>query len=141
MTATSNDSIIERTEVWHGKKKIMARGLIELSKVKEHYDSILDANGPSIIMNNDFVINAYIDIRKRGCKLRIITEITMANISYSKELAKYAELRHLDGVKGNLGIVDGMSYGAAATSEEKLFPTQYIYRTGKGICRAAAIFF
>jgi two-component system, OmpR family, sensor histidine kinase VicK len=117
MTDTSDDSIIERTEVWHGKKKIMARGLIELTKVKERYDSILDENGPSIIINNDFVINAYVAIRKRGCKLRIITEITKTNLSYSKELAKYAELRHLDGVKGNLGIVDGMSYGAASTSK------------------------
>src|SRR5215813_4107016 len=119
MTDTSDDSIIERTEVWHGKKKIMARGLIELSKVKERYDSILDANGPSIIINNDFVINAYVDIRKRGCGLRIITEITKSNILSCKELARYSELRHLDGVKGNLGIVDGLSYGAAATSEEK----------------------
>ncbi len=141
MTATSNDPIIERTEVWHGEKKIMARGLIELLKVKERYDSILDENGPSIIMNNDFVINAYVDIRKRGCKLRIITEITKANLSYSKELAKYADLRHLDGVKGNLGIVDRMSYGAAATSEEKLFPTQYIYSTVKSFVEQQQYFF
>jgi signal transduction histidine kinase len=119
----------------------MARGLVELTKVKERYDSILDANGPIIIMNNDFVVNAYVDIRKRGCKLRIITEITMDNLSYSKELAKYAELRHLDGVKGNLGIVDGMSYGAAATSEEKLFPTQYIYSTVKSFVEQQQYFF
>ncbi len=140
MIATSNDPTIEKTEVWHGQKKIMARGLIELSKVKERYDSILDANGPSIIINNDF-INAYVDIRKRGCELRIITEITKTNITSSKELAKYAELRHLDGVKGNLGIVDGMSYGAAATSEEKLFPTQYIYSTVKSFVEQQQYFF
>jgi signal transduction histidine kinase len=141
MTATSNDSAIEKTEVWHGRKEIMARGLTELSKVKERYDSILDANGPSIIMNNDFIVNAYVDIRKRGCDLRIITEINNDNLSSSKELAKYSELRHLDGVKGNLGIVDGMSYGAAATAEEKLFPTQYIYSTVRSFVEQQQYFF
>ena len=119
----------------------MSRGLIELSKVKVRYDSILDGNGPSIIINNQFVTKAYTEIKARGGRLRLITEITKANLSYSKELAKFVELRHLDGVKGNLGIVDGISYGAAAQSGEKHFPTEYIYSTVKSFVEQQQYFF
>ena len=70
----------------------MSRGLIELSKVKVRYDSILDGSGPSIIINNQFVTKAYGEIKaKRGGRLRLITEITKANLSYSKELAKFVQ--------------------------------------------------
>ena len=99
----------------------MSRGLAELSKVRVRYDSILDGNGPSIIINNQFVTKAYTEIKARGGRLRLITEITKANLCYSKELARYVELRHLDGVKGNLGIVDGISYGAAASLKKNSF--------------------
>ena len=119
----------------------MSRGLTELSKVKVRYDSILDGNGPSIIINNQFVTKAYTEIKARGGRLRLITEITKANLSYSKELAKFVELRHLDGVKGNLGIVDGISYGAAAQSGEKHFPTEYIYSTVKSFVEQQQYFF
>jgi two-component system, OmpR family, sensor histidine kinase VicK len=141
LTGHSNETITERTEIWYGKQKIMSRGLAELSKVKVKYDSILDGNGPSIIINNEFVTKAYTQIKARGGRLRLITEITKANLSYCKELAKYAELRHLDGVKGNLGIVDGISYGAAAKSEKKQFPTEYIYSTVKSFVEQQQYFF
>ena len=119
----------------------MSRGLIELSKVKVRYDSILDGSGPSIIINNQFVTKAYTEIKARGGRLRLITEITKANLCYSKELARYVELRHLDGVKGNLGIVDGISFGAAAQSGEKHFPTEYIYSTVKSFVEQQQYFF
>jgi hypothetical protein len=49
----------------------------------------------------------YIDLNNRGVRQRNITEITKENIIQCKELMKFQELRHLDGLKGFLGIVDG----------------------------------
>lgn len=135
------ESFAQRTEVWHGRQEIISRGLEELSKVRVRYDSILDANGPSIIINNEFVTKSYAAIKARGCRLRLITEISEANLLYSKELAKYVELRHLDGIKGNFGIVDGTSYGAVASSEERQFPTEYIYSTVKSFVEQQQYFF
>jgi len=119
-------NLIKRTEVWHGKEEIIKRGQEELSNVKIRYDSILDHKGPSIITSNRFVLGTYDDIRRRGCRIRLITDISKANVSYCKELAKYVELRHFDEIKGNFGIVDGISYGASARSQEGKFPTEYI---------------
>jgi hypothetical protein len=134
-------SLAEKTEVWHGDKEIAKRGLEELSKVKIRYDSILDHNGPSIITSNKFVMERYGDIRRRGCRIRLITDISKDNVSYCKELAKYVELRHLDGIKGNFGIVDGISYGASAKSQEGKFPTEYIYSTVKSFVEQQQYFF
>ena len=82
----------------------MSRGLTELSKVRVRYDSILDGNGPSIIINNQFVTKAYTEIKARGGRLRLITEITKANLSYSKELAKFVDCVTLTELKAILGL-------------------------------------
>ncbi len=87
------------------------------------------------------VIKAYANIRNRGCRIRLITEISANNILYCKKLDKLLDLRHFDGIKGNLGIVDGIRYGASARSEEKKFPTEYIYSNVKSFVEQQQYFF
>jgi two-component system sensor histidine kinase VicK len=141
MSKSSGDSLSPRTEVWKGDQEIFKKGLEELASVKIRYDSIVDHNGPSIMINNEFVIKAYHDIIDRGCRIRLITEISANNISYCKKLSKLLDLRHFDGIKGNLGIVDGIRYGASAKSEEKKFPTEYIFSTVKSFVEQQQYFF
>ena len=49
---------------------------------------------------------ALIDAKRRGIKLRFITEITKDNISHCKDTMKIAELKHLEGVRGNYAMSD-----------------------------------
>lgn len=59
--------------------------------------------------------------KNRGVKIRYVTEIIKENIAYCKEIIKYfhAEIRHLDGVKGNIEISDdGKEYVATANLQE-----------------------
>lgn len=79
----------ERAEIWRGEKEVMKRGLDQLSKVKIEYDFVADKKGPSIIINHEFVMKAYSDVRNRGCNLRLITEISEDNILYCKELDRH----------------------------------------------------
>ena len=136
-----NSTSYPRTEVWQGEQEIFKKGLEELFSVKTRYDSIVDDNGPSIILNNDIILQAYSDIINRGCRIRLITEISPKNILYCKKLSKLLDLRHFGGVKGNLGIVDGLRYGASARSEEKKFPTEYIYSTVRSFVEQQQYFF
>jgi two-component system, OmpR family, sensor histidine kinase VicK len=65
-----------------------------------------------------------------GFRVRYLTEITKENESYSRELAKKVELRHLDGVTGNFAISDTREYvGPLVTDDGRL--GQVIYSNAK----------
>lgn len=68
------------------------------------------------------VTTAYRLLRDRGIKLRFIAEINNENIQSCKELMKICELRHLDEIKGNLGLGDGLYYRASAKTTESSPP-------------------
>lgn len=60
----------------------------------------------------------YIDLHNRGVRQRHLTEITKENIVHCKDLMKFQELRHLDGLKGYLGIADGRLLTSHAYGQE-----------------------
>ena len=69
-------------------------------------------------------------------KFRYVTEITKDNLSYCKEMLKFSEIRHLDGVKGNFEVCDEKEYVAATTlqSANKQQPMpQLIYSNVKEV--------
>ena len=69
-------------------------------------------------------------------EFRYVTEITKDNLTYCKEMLKFAEIRHLDGVKGNFEVSDIKEYVAATTlqSANKQQPMpQLIYSNVKEI--------
>ena len=77
-----------------------------------------------------------IKAKDRGVKFRYITEVTKKNIDYCKEMIKYfdAEIRHLEGVKGNFEISDdGQGYVTAVNLQEAKPIKQLIYSTVKEI--------
>jgi two-component system, OmpR family, sensor histidine kinase VicK len=63
--------------------------------------------------------NAFLDAKNRGVKLHYVTEITKDNLPYCKQLMVMVdELRHLDGIKGNLYVSES-GYLAPATAHER----------------------
>jgi two-component system, OmpR family, sensor histidine kinase VicK len=74
--------------------------------------------------------------RNRGVEFRYITEITKVNVSYCKELSKIAEIRHLNGVRGNFEVSQKngkAEYIATAVLEEAEPVAQLIYSNVKEI--------
>jgi two-component system, OmpR family, sensor histidine kinase VicK len=65
--------------------------------------------------------------KKRGVEFRYVTEITNDNLAYCKEMIKFADLRHLNGVRGNFEISDNREYVATATLQEETPISQLIY--------------
>jgi signal transduction histidine kinase len=80
-------------------------------------------------------------LKAKGIRQRFVTEITAENVKYSKELACYVELRHLQGVKGNFGVVDGKEYGAAANIYAMQPPVEFIYSNVKAFVEQQQYFF
>jgi signal transduction histidine kinase len=111
------------------------------SNVKERIDCSADSNAPYSHFILKPVRDGYIQLRKRGIRVRFITEITKENLYYSKEFMKIVELRHLHGIKGNFGISDGIEYRASPTSKQEETPSEYIISTMKSFVEQQQYFF
>ncbi|HYO06006.1 MAG TPA: HAMP domain-containing sensor histidine kinase, partial [Phototrophicaceae bacterium] len=96
---------------------------------------------PSFSMGVKQIKNGYIDFKRRGVKIRFITEITKDNINFCKELMQYVELRHTPAVKGNMAVSE-TEYVATAELEGEAKPvTQTIYSNAKAIIEQHKYFF
>ena len=105
-------------EVFYGTEKVISEELLFFSKARQHIDTCMDSTRPFSI-GIESIKRSFVDARNRGVKLRYLTEITDANISYCKELMSIVdEVRHLDGIKGNF-MVSEIEYLAPATSHEE----------------------
>jgi signal transduction histidine kinase len=86
------------------------------------YDLCLDSTGVSPILEIEPIKKAYFELKNRGVKIRIITEITTQNISYCKEIMNIGDVRHLEGIKGNFVIADGAKYAGIANTRDGNLP-------------------
>jgi two-component system, OmpR family, sensor histidine kinase VicK len=105
-----------------------------LSETNSKIDACIDQTRPSLVIDIAVLKEAFLDVKKRGVYLRYITEITKDNLSYCKELmTMVGELRHLDGIKGNMYLSE-TAYLAPATFHERGKPaSQIIYSNIKEI--------
>ena len=79
----------------------------------------VDQTRPILTLDTEKLKEAFIRAKKRGVKLRYITEITEDNLIYCKQLLTMVdELRHLDGFKGNFYLSES-SYLAPTIFHEK----------------------
>ncbi len=123
--AIKEDYFNERTEILSDSDNITKRTINDFHNIQQQFDNCTDSTGPSVFFNTP-IRNEFINLKNRGIKLRFITEITIDNVSYCKELLKIVELRHLDNIKGNFGIADGSDYGASAIIKEGQPPIELI---------------
>ncbi len=72
------------------------------ANTKKFWGACVDSTLPAFSVGK--VKQGYVDAKKRGVKILYITEITKENLQHCKEIMKFAELRHLDGVSGNFAI-------------------------------------
>jgi hypothetical protein len=120
-----------KTEVLYGADNALQRGVYFMSHVKNKMDIYFDNRAPSIVINIDEYRNGYRDIKRRGGKIRLLTEITSENIEYCKQLMNIVdELRHVDGIKGGLAISE-TEFMATTMLEEGTPLAQVIYSNVK----------
>ncbi len=81
-----------------------------ISQSNEKLDFCFDKAGPLAQINNELLWNMIAQLKYKGIKLRLITEITKENVTYCKTMMRYFDLRHIDAVKGNFGISDQNEY-------------------------------
>lgn len=111
-----------------------------MSNVQKEALVCADANSAAFSMGSTPIKKGYSDFKRRGVRIRFITEITSQNLEYVKELMNYAEVRHIDTVKGNMAVSE-TEYIATATLEGAKPITQTIYSNAKPILDQQRYFF
>jgi two-component system sensor histidine kinase VicK len=124
----------EDTHVFYGVDTVINIILEFLNHTNSKIDACVDYSRPSLAIEIVLLREAFLSAKKRGVRLRYVTEITNENISYCRQLTTMVdELRHLDGIKGNLYVSD-TAYLAPATFHEKGKPaSQLVYSNVKEI--------
>jgi two-component system sensor histidine kinase VicK len=128
----------EKTEIIQGVANVVA--LAEtISQIKERLDTCVDSSGVLSVATN--LYGKLELLKEKGVKLRYITEVTRENIQVCKKLVNVVELRHLQGIKGNFGIADGVDYRATASVKAGEHPSEVIRSTAKHFVEQQQYFF
>ncbi|HEU4984640.1 MAG TPA: hypothetical protein VFT58_03280 [Nitrososphaera sp.] len=73
------------------------------SNIKKDWCACVDSSIPAFSMS-DGIRQGYVAAKKRGVRIRYVTEITAQNLGHCKELMEFVELRHLSGVRGSFAV-------------------------------------
>jgi len=124
----SSKGITQSTTIFRGTKDATQAMIEFVSKANKKIDSVVDSTVPSVIIDVEAIRKEiFTAFEKRGVKFRYVIDITKDNISYCKEMTKFAELRHLDGVKGNFEVADEQEYVATYSLQKAKSISQLIY--------------
>jgi len=107
------------TKVFSGVETVINTIIEFLNQSNNEVYACVDQTRPILALDISVLKQAFLRTKKRGVKLRYITEITKENLPYCKQLLTIVdELRHLDGIKGNFYISES-GYLAPATFHER----------------------
>ena len=135
--AHANDTM----KIIYGVEEAVGKGIEFMNNVQKKMDLCYDKNAPSIVLDVKEYKNGYIAIRKKGGKIRVITEITKENAEVCKELTNIVdELRHLDNVQGGTAVNE-KEYMATNILHESKPLTQVVYSNVTDIVEQQQKFF
>ena len=140
--ASQEEYLEEKTEVLYGAENIIDYALKSCSRARRQVDICGDSDGRSIfVIPNHPVTMAFRELKDKGITIRFIAEITKDNIPFCQQLMKICELRHLDEVNGNFGVVDSLYYSASAKGTESSPPPLLIASTIRAFVEQQQYFF
>jgi two-component system sensor histidine kinase VicK len=122
---------LETTEILRGAEDT-TRAVVVFFTNASTVSACADSLAPSVAMGVEPIKKCYEDLKSRNAKVRWITEITKDNLSYCKALMRYADVRHLDGIKGNFGVSD-TAYIATATVNKAQPVPELIYSSVRSV--------
>jgi hypothetical protein len=119
-------SVEQSTDMIYGVQNVVNAVIGFASTTKIKIDACVDYTRPSLAIDIDLLKQYFLGAKRRGVRLRYVTEITKDNIRQCKKLMRMVdELRHLDGIKGNFYLSD-KEYLAPATKHARGKPASQI---------------
>ncbi len=113
----SDNSTTGTIEVLRDEKIIVNRYFEVLRRAQTRYDYYTDVQSLSIPFSAPIKNELDLAVKHRGVKLRVITDLaSRESVALCKNVVDVAELRHLEGVKGNFGVSDTEYFAIANPS-------------------------
>ena len=138
---TSYSHANDTMQIIYGAKDAVSKGVEFMKNVEKKMDLCFDSSAPSIVLNVSEYKNGYVNVRKKGGKIRVITEINQNNFESCRELSKIVdEIRHLDNVQGGIAINE-KEYMATNILHESKPLTQVVYSNVHDIVEQQQQFF
>jgi signal transduction histidine kinase len=133
----------EKTEVYYNPFRVVSTVIDFVDNASGRIEGCVDQTRPLLLNDIGALRMAFNEARKRGVKIRFVTEINDDNITHCKELIKssVSELRHLDGVKGNFYVSENEYVSPAAIHEEGKPASNVVYSNVKEVVEQAQYLF
>ena len=116
------------TRVIFGKRKVIDTELGIFNRAIKGIDTCMTYTRPSLAVSLKPIKDAFLAAKRKGVRLRYITEINRHNFDDCKLLLGIVhELRHLDGVKTNFMISDGEYLAPLVQDKSEAIASEHIY--------------
>ena len=116
------------TRVIFGKSNAINTELEIFKKANKQIDTCMTYTRPSLAISIKQIRDAFLSAKRRGVKLRYITEINHHNFEDCKVLLGIVdELRHLDGVKTNFMISEEEYLAPLIQEKSEAIASEHIY--------------
>ena len=117
----------EKTEIVYGTSNVLNAEIQFFSNARLKVDTCMEYTRPSLAFRIESIRKSFQDAKDRDVKLRYITEITIENTSYCKELMNILEVRHLHGIKNNFMVSEKEYLAPAVSNNATDIASQIIY--------------
>jgi two-component system, OmpR family, sensor histidine kinase VicK len=107
----------EITEVLYGNENIIKKTLETISWIEKTLEGCIDHTELAMHVTTQPIWDGLNQLKEKGVRLRLITDITNENIPYAKRMMEIADVCHLKGVRSSFGIADGIEYLDHAISD------------------------
>jgi two-component system sensor histidine kinase VicK len=124
----SSKAEVISTRVVYGIQNVLDTETDLFYRAKERIDTCMNYTRPPLAITLPQIMTAFLDAKKRGVKLRYITEITEDNISYCKELIPLVhELRHLDSIRNNFMMSEKEYLAPLVLDDRETISSELVY--------------
>jgi two-component system sensor histidine kinase VicK len=107
-----------RVEIRYANEDIANIPFEIISRIRNTFDCCVDQDEAILIRENERLWNAIKDLKNKGIRVRFVTTINEGNIASCKQLMKFGEVFHNEGVRGAFQIADGTNYLCYITENE-----------------------
>jgi hypothetical protein len=139
---SSSDEGPEKTEILYGIENVISHTLNHFINTEYQIDACINSEGIIVLIETEIVWNGLKDLLKStAVRSRTLTQITEENVPYCEELMQFAEVRHLDNVKGSFSIADRKEYHGTAIPQRSKPVIQIISSTVTAFVEQQQYFF